>query len=157
MSSAMGCEICKVEDRRQPGGKWVDSGDESSKQVKYSPKRKHGKPVGRREVVEKYLSMGPIALERAFNGGDKCPDHADMMAVNGCKRVNGKHFAIHARASGYAHKKRFPSFFNEPKSTLRRRAAKAAAQYELLDFDGREEAGESFTECEGLCRCFCHH
>lgn len=135
MSSATICEICKVEDWRQPGGKWVDNGDESSKQVKYSPKRKHGKPVGRREVVEKYLAMGPIALERAFNGGDKCPDHACMTAINRCKRVNGKHFAIHARAAGYAHKKRFPSCFNEPKSTLRRRAATAAIRDELLDLE----------------------
>lgn len=135
MSSATICEICKVEDWRQPGGKWVDNGDESSQQVKYSPKRKHGKPVGRREVVEKYLSMGPIALERAFNGGEQCPDHADMTAVNRCKRVNGKHFAIHARAAGYAHNKRFPFLVGEPKSTLHRRAATAAAQDELLDLE----------------------
>lgn len=37
---------------------------------------KHGKPVSRRDVVEKYLAMGAIALERAFNSGDRCPDPA---------------------------------------------------------------------------------
>lgn len=108
----------------EPGGKWSSSDD--SKQVKYAPKSKHGKPAGRREEVMKYKSLGAVALERAFNGGSKRPDHTSVSGVDGCKTVNGKHLGIHARAASYAHNKRFPFLVSEPKSTLRRRAAKKA-------------------------------
>ncbi|KAH8766174.1 hypothetical protein F5883DRAFT_522604 [Diaporthe sp. PMI_573] len=52
--------------RPQTRGEW--SSDESPRMVKYSPKHKHGKPVGRREIVEKYVALGFRALERDFNG-----------------------------------------------------------------------------------------
>lgn len=115
--------------------------------VKYSPKYKHGKPVGRREVVEKFKAIGIMALGRAFNGGKDPPDHARFWYEPVCKIVNCEHYAIHARLIGYGadndwycfqpKKIRMPS-----RSILRRRAAKEAVRDQLLDFEDCEEDSE---------------
>jgi hypothetical protein len=119
---------------RQPGGKWWSS-DEDSKMVKYSPKYKHGKPVGRREVVEKFKALWLDDLERAFNGGKEFPDHTRNWDNLQCNTVNRKHFAIHARVLGYGYKDEFSYLFGRSKSRLRRRAAKEAVRDELLEFE----------------------
>lgn len=136
MSSAASNVVCPEEDQRQPGGKWSASDD--SEQVKYAPKAKHGKPAGRREEVMKYKSLGALALERAFNGGSERPAHTRATGTDGCRTVNSKHFGIHTRAASYAHNKRFPFLVSDPKSTLRRRAAKKAVSDVRVDGGDRK-------------------
>lgn len=111
--------------------------------VKYIPKYKHGQPVGRREVVEKFRAIGIMALGRAFNGGKDPPDHARFWNDPVTKIVNREHYAIHSRFIGTGYddwlywfqpkRTRMP-----PKSTLRRRAAKKAVRDQLLDFEDSE-------------------
>lgn len=120
---------------RQPGGKWYSS-DEYPRMVKYSPKHKHGKPVGRREIVEKYAALGFFALERDFNGGKEFPEHSQFWSPAELI-VNHKHFVISVRVSGYlCHQDCYWS--EPPKKKLLLRAAKEAVRDELLDFEDCE-------------------
>lgn len=103
--------------------------------VKYCPKHKYGKPVGRREIVEKYAALGLLALERDFNGGRHFPEHTLQWSPSPMELiVNRKHYVISVRAHYYTcHQD--PHSNEPPKKKLLRRVAKEAVRDELLDFE----------------------
>lgn len=125
-----------------PTGRWrkcepANSDDDSDsdddkkyrrRTAKYSPKHKHGKPVGMRETVEKYLAIGVFALERDFKGGKKIHHSPNWCPAQLC--VNQRHFDISIRVWGYK------IYFEEgPRRDLVRREAKEAVRDGLRDFE----------------------
>lgn len=113
------------------------SSDKNSDMVKYCPKHKYGKPVGRREIVEKYAALGLLALERDFNGGRDFTEQTLQFWSPMELIVNRKHFAISVRAHYYACHQDQHSH-EPPGKKLLRRAAKEAVRDELLDFEDCE-------------------